>query len=111
MNRLLKATIYSLMGLKAAWVSETAFRQEVVLVVILAPVGIWLGQTGSGRALLVGCLFLVLVAELLNSGLEAVVDRISDDIHPLSKKAKDVGSAAVFVSLAAVVVTWVLILI
>ncbi len=111
MNRLLKATIYSLMGLKAAWVSETAFRQEVVLVVILAPVGIWLGQTGSERALLVGCLFLVLVAELLNSGLEAVVDRISDDIHPLSKKAKDVGSAAVFVSLAAVVVTWVLILI
>mgnify|MGYP002641493077 FL=1 len=99
------------MGLKAAWVSETAFRQEVVLVVILAPVGIWLGQTGSERALLVGCLFLVLVAELLNSGLEAVVDRISDDIHPLSKKAKDVGSAAVFVSLAAVVVTWVLILI
>jgi len=98
------------MGLKAAWVSETAFRQEVVLVVILAPVGLWLGHTGLERAVLVGSLFLVLIAELLNSGLEAVVDRISEEIHPLSKKAKDVGSAAVFVAIAAVVVIWALIL-
>ncbi len=111
MDRLLKATKYSLMGLKAAWETEAAFRQEVFLFIILAPLGMWLGESGLERAALVGALFIVLIAELLNSGLEAAIDRIGEDIHPLSKKAKDVGSAAVFIALVNVVVTWGLILV
>jgi len=110
-DRLLKATKYSLMGLKAAWETEAAFRQEVFLFIILAPLGMWLGESGLERAALVGALFIVLIAELLNSGLEAAIDRIGEDIHPLSKKAKDVGSAAVFIALVNVVVTWGLILV
>ncbi len=110
MKRLVKATGYSLMGLKAAWGSEPAFRLEVILFVILAPIGVWLGQTGLERAVLVGSLFLVLIAELVNSGLEAAIDRVGEETHPLSKKAKDVGSAAVFVSLANVIGTWMLII-
>lgn len=109
-KRLVKATGYSLMGLKAAWGSEPAFRLEVILFVILAPIGVWLGQTGLERAVLVGSLFLVLIAELVNSGLEAAIDRVGEETHPLSKKAKDVGSAAVFVSLANVIGTWMLII-
>ncbi|NQV47086.1 MAG: diacylglycerol kinase [Rhodospirillaceae bacterium] len=99
------------MGLKAAWETEAAFRQEVFLFIILAPLGMWLGESGLERAALVGALFIVLIAELLNSGLEAAIDRIGEDIHPLSKKAKDVGSAAVFIALVNVVVTWGLILV
>jgi len=110
MRRLLNATGYSLMGLKAAWTSEPAFRQEVVLFILLAPLGYWLGDTGLERAVLIGSLFIVLIAELLNSGLEAAIDRIGEERHPLSKKAKDIGSAAVFVSLLNVVVAWVLVL-
>ena len=110
MLRLYNATRYSLMGLAAAWRSEPAFRQEVVLFILLAPLGCWLGDNGVERALLLGPLFLVLVAELLNSGLEAAIDRIGEEIHPLSKQAKDGGPAAVFVSLVSVVVVWALVL-
>ncbi len=111
MLRLYNATRYSLMGLASAWRAEPAFRQEVMLFVILAPLGIWLGESGVERALLVGSLLPVLIAELLNSAVEAAIDRIGPEIHPLSKQAKDVASAAVFVSLAGVVVTWALVLI
>ncbi len=111
MERLIKATGYSLAGLKAAWITEPAFRQEVVLFVLLAPLGAWLGQTGLERAVLIGSLLLVLAVELVNSGIEAAIDRVGEDIHPLSKKAKDVGSAAVFVCLVNVIITWGLILI
>jgi len=110
LKRLLKATGFSLMGLKAAWQSEAAFRLEVILFAVLAPTGIWLGHTGLERAALVGSLFIVLIAELLNCGLETAIERISGDLHPLSKKTKDVGSAAVFVSLVNAVVAWALIL-
>lgn len=110
MKRIFKATGYSIEGLLAAWRSEAAFRQEVILCVFLVPLGIWLGETGVERALLIGALLLVLIVELINSGLEAVVDRIGSEIHPLSKVAKDVGSAAVFVSLLNVVVVWLCIL-
>ena len=110
MKRLYNATLYSLMGLKAAWISEPAFRQEVILFIILAPIAVWQGETGLEQAVLIGSLSLVLVAELVNSGIEAAIDRIGEEIHPLSKQAKDVGSAAVFVALVNVVVTWVLIL-
>ena len=111
MERLINATRYSLMGLKAAWTSEPAFRQEIILFIILAPLAIWLGDNGLERAALIGSLFIVLIAELINSAVEATIDRIGEEIHPLSKKAKDIGSAAVFIALVNVVVTWVLILI
>jgi diacylglycerol kinase (ATP) len=110
MLRLYNATRYSLQGLAAAWRSEAAFRQEAVLCAILAPLGLWLGGSGVERALLIAPLFLVLIVELLNSGLEAAIDRIGAEVHPLSKRAKDVASAAVFVSLGAVVAIWALVL-
>lgn len=108
--RLINATGYSLAGLKAAFKSEAAFRQEAAAAVILVPLGIFWGASGTERAMLVFSVLLVLVVELLNSGLEAVVDRVGTDFHPLSKKAKDMGSAAVFVSIAMAVLVWLLIL-
>lgn len=108
--RLINASRYSLAGLKAAFKSEAAFRQEAVAVVILVPLGIFWGASGTERAMLVFSVLLVLVVELLNSGLEAVVDRVGTDFHPLSKKAKDMGSAAVFISITMAVLVWLLIL-
>lgn len=102
---------WSIAGFRSALFHEEAFRQEVVLFVILAPLGYWLGQTGVERALLIGSLFLVLVTELLNTGVEAAIDRISEEHHDLSKRAKDVGSAAVFLALTNVIVVWSLVLI
>lgn len=110
MKRLVNAAAASLAGLKAAWQSEAAFRLEIVLFVALAPVGVWLGQTGLERAVLLGSLLIVLIAELLNSGLETAIDRVGEEIHPLSKKSKDLGSAAVFASLVNVFVIWILVL-
>lgn len=110
MRRLYNATRYSLMGLAAAWRGETAFRQELILFAILAPLAVWLGENNIERALLVVPLFLVLLAELVNSAVEAAIDRIGPEIHPLSKRAKDLASAAVFVSLLSVVVVWALVL-
>lgn len=96
-------------GLRAAWVNEAAFRQECMLTIVLAPLGIWLGQNAVERILLVGSCLLVIVVELLNSGIEAVVDRVGTDRHKLSGRAKDLGSAAVFVSLVIVALVWTLI--
>jgi diacylglycerol kinase (ATP) len=110
LTRLFFATGYSFKGLRAAWQFESAFRQEVVLFIIGAPLGWWLGDNGIERALLIGSLLFVLVVELLNSAVEAAIDRISDEEHALSGRAKDIGSAAVFVSLALVVVVWALVL-
>ena len=109
--RLIKATIYSLTGLKAAWTSEAAFRQEMIVAIVLIPTAIFWGQNGTEKALLVSSPLGVLVVALLNSGLEAVVDRTSTDFHPLAKQAKDMGSAAVFVSIMITVMVWALILI
>ena len=97
-------------GLVAAARHETAFRVELVTLVALTPVALWLGRTGVERALLVGCLLLVLIVELLNSAIEATVDRISLDHHPLAKRAKDIGSAAVMLSLINAAAVWLLIL-
>lgn len=108
--RLINAMGYSLAGLKAAFKSEAAFRQETAVAVILVPLGILGGASGTERAMLVFSVLLVLVVELLNSGLEAVVDRVGTDLHPLSKQAKDMGSAAVFVSIVMAVLVWLLIL-
>jgi len=108
-RRLIRAAFYSLAGVKAA-LNETAFRQEIILFVILAPLGVWLGQTGIERALLVGSLFIVLVVELLNSAIETTVDRIGRKRHKLAGRAKDMASAAVLISIIFVVVVWSLIL-
>lgn len=101
--------LYSFAGFRAAWQGEAAFRQEMVLVIFLTPIGLWLGTTATQRALLLGSCMLVLIVELLNSAVEAVVDRVGTDRHILSGRAKDMGSAAVFVSLATVVLIWGLI--
>ncbi|MEX2615580.1 MAG: diacylglycerol kinase [Alphaproteobacteria bacterium] len=111
MQRLINATGYSLAGLRATWANEAAFRQEAMLAAIMMPIGLWLGDTGLERAVLVGSLLLVLIVELLNSAIEAVVDRVGREIVPLSKIAKDAGSAAVLVSLLNVVVVWTLVLV
>ena len=97
--RVLFATRHSAAGLAAAWRHESAFRQELLLAALMLPAAWWLGGTWVERALLAGSVLLVLVVELLNSGIEAVVDRVSLDLHELSKRAKDYGSAAVMLSL------------
>lgn len=109
-RRILNATRYSLEGLAAAARHEAAFRQELLLALVLVPLGLWLGRTGVERALLVGSMLLVLVVELLNSAVEAAVDRISAEHHELAKRAKDIGSAAVMLSLASTAVVWLLVL-
>ncbi|MFH2093055.1 MAG: diacylglycerol kinase [Pseudomonadota bacterium] len=109
--RVIKATGYSLAGIKAAFKHETAFRQELCVIVLLFPLGLFFGQTGVERALLIVPLMIVLVTELLNSAIEAIVDRVGSEYHALSKQAKDLGSAAVFISIATVIIVWTLILI
>ena len=108
-GRLWRATRYSLAGIRAAWTHETAFRQEVLLTMILAPAAFWLGGSTVERLLLLGSCLIVLITELLNSAVEAAIDRISDDQHRLSARAKDLGSAAVFISLWLAGITWSLI--
>jgi diacylglycerol kinase (ATP) len=110
LRRLLNAAGYSFSGLAAAARHEDAFRQELVLAAIMVPLGLWLGHGGVERALLVGSVLLVLIVELLNSAVEATVDRVSLDDHSLAKRAKDVGSAAVMVALVNVAAVWLLIL-
>ena len=106
LTRILNATGYSLKGLQAALRHESAFRQELALCLVLLPAAFWLGQGAVERGLLIGSLLLVLIVELLNSAVEAVVDRFGDERHELSGRAKDMGSAAVFVSLLNVLVIW-----
>ena len=105
--RVWRAFTYSLDGLRAAITHEAAFRQELALVLVLVPVGLWLGHDTLERVLLVGSLFQVLVVEIINSAIEAVVDRVSLDRHDLSKRAKDLGSAAVLISLGLALWVWV----
>jgi diacylglycerol kinase (ATP) len=109
-RRVLNATRYSLSGLAAATRHEDAFRQELILVALLAPLALWLGDTGVERAMMIGSLILILIVELLNSAVEATVDRISFENHRLAKRAKDIGSAAVMLSLANAGVVWLLII-
>jgi diacylglycerol kinase (ATP) len=111
LQRLVNATRYSLAGLAAATKNEDAFRQELMLAVVLVPLGLWFGPSGAGKALLVGSVLVVLMVELLNSAIEATVDRISLEDHSLAKRAKDIGSAAVMLSLANVAVVWLLVLV
>ena len=109
-GRILKATVWSLQGLRAAWLHESSFRLEVYLFVVLAPLALWLGADGVERALLVGSMVLVLSAELLNSAVEAVIERFGPEHHELAGRAKDMGSAAVFVTMVNVLLVWGLVL-
>lgn len=104
--RVMKAAVWSMQGLRAAWLHESSFRLEVYLFAILAPVGWWLGETGVERALLIGSMLLVLSIELLNSAVEAVIERYGPEHHELAGRAKDMGSAAVFVLMLNVLLVW-----
>lgn len=110
LRRIWNAFFYSLDGFKAALRHEHAFRQEVLLAVVLIPLTFFLPVAGVGRALMIASVLLVLIVELLNSAVEAVVDRISLEHHELAKRAKDIGSAAVMLSLVNVLVVWALVL-
>lgn len=105
-SRILKAALWSLQGLRSAWLHESSFRLEVYLFLVMAPLGWWLGATGVERALLIGSCLLVLSIELLNSSIEAVIERYGPEFHELAGRAKDMGSAAVFVLMLNVLLVW-----
>ncbi len=109
-GRVQRALGYSLKGLRAAYKKESAFRQELILALVLVPLGLWLGNGAVERALLIGSVLLVLIVELLNSAVEATVDRGGKDWDKLAGRAKDMGSAAVLVALLLVVATWGLVI-
>ncbi|MDQ1094487.1 diacylglycerol kinase (ATP) [Xanthomonas sacchari] len=109
-RRMLMAARWSWQGLRAAWLHESSFRLEVCLFLVLAPLALWLGQGPVQQVLMIGSLLLVLAVELLNSAIEAVIERYGPEHHELAGRAKDMGSAAVFVMLANVVLCWGLIL-
>lgn len=110
LKRIFNAGGYSLAGLRAAFVGEAAFRQLVLLSVVLIPIALWLDVSRAERALLIGVCLLSLIVELFNSAIEAVVDRVSLERHPLSKQAKDMGSAAQFIALTLIAVVWAIVL-
>ena len=109
-RRIWNALVYSMAGLKAAFLHEDAFRQEAILAALLIPAALFLPASGVGKAVMIAAVLLVIVVELLNSAVEAAVDRISLENHRLAKRAKDIGSAAVFVSLVNVPLVWILVL-
>ncbi len=109
-RQIYRALIWSLKGLRAAWRHEASFRLEVGLSIVLVPLGLWLGQGGVEKLLLAGSPLLVLSAELLNSAIEAVIDRVSPEFNELAGRAKDMGSAAVFLLMLLVGLTWLLLL-
>jgi len=110
-KRLTNATVYSYKGIKSAYLHEEAFRQEILLLCILTPIALYFTETLSQAIILICSLLFVLIVELLNSAIEAVVDRISDEQHELSGRAKDMGSAAVSLSLLICVGVWIAVLI
>ena len=110
LRRVWNAIFYSIDGFRAAYQHEDAFRQEVLLAALLIPVALFLPASGTGKAVMIASVLLVLLVELLNSAVEATVDRISLENHQLAKRAKDIGSAAVLVSLINVIVVWALVL-
>jgi len=109
-KQIYRALMWSLAGLKAAWTFEASFRLEVYLFIIFFPLGLWFGHGGLEKAVLVGSLFLVLSAEILNSAIEVVVDKTTPEFHELAGRAKDMGSAAVFVLMVNAIVCWTLVL-
>lgn len=109
-RRLINTLSYSIDGLKAAWKTEEAVRVELILLPFVIAGALWLGRGPIEKILMIAVGFLVLIVELLNSSIEKTIDRVSTEIHPLAKYAKDVGSAAVFLSLSLFVLTWSIIL-
>lgn len=106
LRRLIAATVFSFKGFKAAWQNEEAFRSEIMLAIVLVPTALWLGQSTVETLLLLLSLILVILAELANTAIESVVDRISSEQHPLSGQAKDLGSSLVFVTNMTVLLVW-----
>jgi diacylglycerol kinase (ATP) len=109
-GRIFKATVWSFQGLRAAWLHESSFRLEVYLLAFAVPLALWLGENAIERGLMIGSCLLVLSAELLNSAIEAVIERYGPEFHELAGRAKDMGSAAVFVLMMNVLLIWGLIL-
>lgn len=109
-KRILKAFVYTWYGFKAAYKHEESIRLELLAMAVFCPLGIYLGDTGVERVLLVCSIIAVFLIELINSAIEAVVDRFGGEIHHLSGRAKDIGSAAVFVAITTAVITWILII-
>lgn len=109
--RMWKATLWSIQGLRAAWLYESSFRLEVYLLAVMAPLALWLGDSGLERAVLLGSCLLVLAVELLNSAIEVVIERYGAEHHELAGRAKDMGSAAVFVTMLNVLLVWGLVLV
>jgi len=107
LKRVVYAAGYSWKGFKSTWKHEAAFRQEVILFTLMAPLAFWIGETASERVILIAVLLIVLVVELLNSAVESVVDRVGEDYHKLSGRAKDQGSAAVFLSFFMAILVWI----
>lgn len=110
LRRLVNAFCFSMQGFRATFRTEEAFRLEVLLAVVLIPLGLWLGDTGIEKLILSGSIVLVMIVELLNTAIERAIDRISFDRHELSKEAKDMGSAAVLLAVALAVMAWGLVL-
>lgn len=106
LDRIIRAAGYSMAGLRTAYRSESAFRQEFWMAVVMLPAAVWLGRNWVEVALLAGSVLLVMIVELLNSGIEAAIDRVSYELHDLSKRAKDLGSAAVLLSLLLCLSIW-----
>ena len=110
LKRIISACGYSMQALKSCWKMEAAFRQEVMASIVFIPLGLFLGEGGVEKVLLVGVCFLVMIVEVLNSGIEAVVDRVGQEHHELSGLAKDLVSSAVLLDLLLFVITWILVL-
>ncbi len=109
-NRWVKALGFTWLGLKAAYKHEEAFRQEVLLLLVSIPLALWLGDSGIEKAFLIASVLLLLIIELLNSAIEAVVDRFGGELHELSGRAKDMGSAAVFIAMLNIAIVWLIII-
>ena len=108
-RRIINAFRYSFAGYKAAWKNEEAFRQECIVAIFVIPIGLWLGRTMTQRALLIGVYLIIPLIELLNASIEAIVDRMGPERHLLSGRAKDLGSAAVLLSICMAIIVWVFI--
>lgn len=111
LKRVIDAFGYTVKGIRAAWRHEAAFRQEAILALLMAPLAFIVGNSPGEYALLLFTLFISLAVEMLNSGLEAVVDRVGEELHPLSGRAKDMGSAAVFFTLSGTATVWLILLV
>ncbi|HIP81398.1 MAG TPA: diacylglycerol kinase [Leucothrix mucor] len=110
-TRWVKALGFTWQGLKAAYKHEEAFRQEVFLLAVAIPLSIWLGDSGVEKALLIGSVLLLLLVEIINSAIEAAIDRFGGELHELSGRAKDMGSAAVFIAMVNVGMVWLFVLV